>query len=560
MARVIITSGDGKQETRVLEPVTTIGRHPDNTVQLLDRVASKGHCSIDLLDGRYVLRDLGSLNGTFVNGERVESRVLQAGDEIGVGSTKIVFSEGPIRPEHSLTQGRAHSPRKVTLMSGPAASRIRSKLVQAVEQDFLPEKALKDVAGLRKDYEKLRVSYELTRAIGAELDVDRLLDKILTCAFDLLSADRGVILMCESEGELVARSVRTSGELGTEQEVTLSSTIIREVLKDRAGVLSSDASVDTRFKGAHSVIMQGIRSTIAVPLIHGEQVLGVMVLDSQVAANAFTEKDLQLTQTLANQAAIAIQNSLYAREIQQQALTRQRFQRLLSPAIAEQVIKGDVDVAKGGQLRDTTVFFSDIRGFTRMAEARNAQEIVNMLNQYFELMVEVIFKNEGTLDKFVGDAIMALFGSPVQHDDDAVRAVRTAVEQFRVLEAFNRARLAQGSEPLRIGIGIDSGEVVAGYLGSSKALEYTAIGDVVNTASRLCSLAKAGEIIISERTWARIHDRFDAVELPRKRVKGKSRALKLYRVVREKSNHREAGDSLSAGKTRNGSTRGVSGV
>jgi class 3 adenylate cyclase len=173
----------------------------------------------------------------------------------------------------------------------------------------------------------------------------------------------------------------------------------------------------------------------------------------KVATNAFTQKDLQLTQTLANQAAIAIQNSLYATKIEQEALTRERMQRLLSPAIAEQVINGAVDVAKGGQVRDTTIFFSDIRGFTSMSESRDAQDIVDMLNEYFELMVEVIFKYEGTLDKFVGDEIMALFGSPVQHPDDPVRAVRTAVEQMRVLAEFNNRRLSRGEDPVRIGIG-----------------------------------------------------------------------------------------------------------
>jgi adenylate cyclase len=284
--------------------------------------------------------------------------------------------------------------------------------------------------------------------------------------------------------------------------------------------------------------MQGIRSSMAVPLIYSDELLGVMVLDSQVAANAFTDKDLQLTQALANQAALAIQNSLYARKIEKEALTRERFQRLLSPAIAELVVSGEVAVEKGGQARETSVFFSDIRGFTAMSETRTAQEIVDMLNEYFEQMVEIIFKYEGTLDKFVGDEIMALFGAPVAHPDDAYRAVKVAVEQLRVLEQWNKVRVAEGEAAIHIGIGINSGPVVAGYLGSSKALEYTVIGDVVNTASRLCSVAKAGEVIISRNTYDLVKEYFDAQELSPTQVKGKAQALQVYKVLGEKATRR----------------------
>jgi adenylate cyclase len=292
--------------------------------------------------------------------------------------------------------------------------------------------------------------------------------------------------------------------------------------------------MDSRFKGAHSIIMQGIRSSMAVPLIYAEELLGVIVLDSQVAANAFTEKDLQLTQVLANQAAVAIQNSLYARKIEKEALTRERFQRLLSPAIAELVVSGEVAVEKGGQAREATVFFSDIRGFTAMSETRPPQQIVDMLNEYFEQMVEIIFKHEGTLDKFVGDEIMALFGAPVSHADDAYRAVKVAIEQLQALEEWNRARMAEGEPPIEVGIGINTGSVVAGYLGSSKALEYTVIGDVVNTASRLCSAAGPSEILISHHTYELVKDYFETQELSPTQVKGKAQALTLYKVLGEK--------------------------
>jgi adenylate cyclase len=476
-----------------------------------------------------------------VNGERVQgTRALRQDDEISLGSTKIVFI-GTVAEQVKAAAGPnlgstavAGVPGRVTMSPGMVESHIRSKLTQQASQNFMTERLVQDDAVLRRDYEKLRVSFELTRAIAGELDVDKLLAKILATAFELLATDRGVVLLFDDRKQLQPRCVRTKRGAASE-EVALSTTIINEVLRDRAAVLSSDALIDSRFKGAHSIIMQGIRSSMAVPLIYSDELLGVMVLDSQVAANAFTDKDLQLTQALANQAAVAIQNSLFARKIEKETLTRERFQRLLSPAIAELVVSGELAVEKGGQARDTTVFFSDIRGFTAMSETRTAQEIVDMLNEYFEQMVEIIFKHEGTLDKFVGDEIMALFGSPVSHPDDAYRAVKVAVEQLQALEEWNRVRVADGEPAIRIGIGINSGSVVAGYLGSSKALEYTVIGDVVNTASRLCSVAQAGQIIISRSTYELVKDYFMTEELSPTQVKGKAQALQVYKVLGEKA-------------------------
>ena len=151
------------------------------------------------------------------------------------------------------------------------------------------------------------------------------------------------------------------------------------------------------------------------------------------------------------------------------------------------------------------------------------QEVVDMLNDYFELMVDIIFENEGTLDKFVGDEIMALFGAPVAHPDDPIRAVRTAMKMLEVLEKdFNEPRRAEGQATLEIGIGINTGEVVAGYLGSSKALEYTVIGDTVNTGARLCGAATAGQCLISEEVYDRVKDYFEFDELEPKKMKGKS--------------------------------------
>src|SRR5205085_7950890 len=186
---------------------------------------------------------------------------------------------------------------------------VRHKVdVQQSARDFLPEKQIFDQEHLRRDYEKLRIAHELGRAIVGLLDLEQLLPRILDKAFDLLPADRGVILLYDQEGKLAPRYVkhRTGRD---DDQIVISKSIIAEVVSQKSAVLSSDATMDSRFSGAHSIIMQGIRSTMTVPLLWHDEILGIMHLDSQIATNAFTNKDLQIFTGIAAQAAIAIQNA-----------------------------------------------------------------------------------------------------------------------------------------------------------------------------------------------------------------------------------------------------------
>ena len=167
-----------------------------------------------------------------------------------------------------------------------------------------------------------------------------------------------------------------------------------------------------------------------------------------------------------------------------------------------------------------------------MSESTPPEAIVEMLNEYFEAMVEVIFKYDGTLDKFMGDGIMALWGSPVLHDDDPERAVECALEQMAVLGRFNRERIARGEPPLGVGMAVHSGPVVAGYIGSKRALSYTVIGDVANTSARLCAQALAGQIVVSEDTRIKLGTRFEVEELAAMRVRGKEKPMRVFNVAR----------------------------
>ncbi len=521
MAKLIVISGEERQEFE-LAAFNTIGRHPDNTIQILDRIISKEHAQIQrAADGRYLLRDLRSLNGTFMRGERVADHYLTDNDEFTMGSTRIVFVDKP-KADDVL--------QRVTIAPGLTESHIRGR-IQANTGDFMPERQIADDKNLRRDYERLRIGHELARAVGSELDLDKLLPKILDKAFELVGADRGVILLSDDKSsELIPRFVKTrSGK--SDPNIVLSKTVMSEVINNKAAVLSSDATMDARFSGAHSIIMQGIRSTMTLPLLHANELLGIMHLDSLFTSNAFTEKDLQICTGMASQAAISIQNARLATRIKSEEQTRAQISRLIPPSVVEQVLKGELVIEKGGRVTEVTMLFSDIRGFTTMSDGRPPQEIVNTLNEYFEVMVDILFQYSGTLDKFVGDEIIGLFGAPIAIEDAPFKAVSCGVGMMQALEEFNRTRASEGQTPIRIGIGINTGNVITGSIGSTRALQYTAIGDAMNVASRLVNVAGSGDIIISEDTMRHVVGRVEATELPPVKVKGKAEALKVFRVT-----------------------------
>ena len=220
-----------------------------------------------------------------------------------------------------------------------------------------------------------------------------------------------------------------------------------------------------------------------------------------------------------------------AEKMERDAATREKFRRLLSPDLAEMVVNGQLSVQQGGENRMVTVMFADIRGFTHLSGEAEASELLKMLNEYYEILVEIVFRHVGTVDKFIGDGMMVLWGAPVAHSDDPSRAVRAALDIQRALEAFNFDRASMDKPPIKVGIGINTGEVVAGYLGSSRTMSYSVIGDAVNIASRLCAAAMPGEIVLSEYTHHLVKRDFQVK--PRKEViaKGKDIPIKAYSVL-----------------------------
>jgi len=214
---------------------------------------------------------------------------------------------------------------------------------------------------------------------------------------------------------------------------------------------------------------------------------------------------------------------------------RNTFGKYVSKQVAEAILNGRLEL--GGERKRATVLISDVRNFTALSEKLPPEEVVDFLNEYFSEMVSVVTKYEGTLDKFIGDALLAVFGAPIAHQDDARRAVFAALEMQEKLKEFNKKRVKKGKNEIRIGVAVHTGNLVAGNIGSEVRMEYTVIGDTVNLTSRLEPLNKqfGTKILISESTYSEVKDDIEVREIPAVELRGKEEKVKIYDVLGRKS-------------------------
>lgn len=532
VAKIVYVSPDGLETDFVLDATNSVGRHPKNNIRLNDREISKEHAIIERRNDEWWLKDLNSSNGCFVNARRIRESKLADGDELLLGSMRLVFQFE--RPRRSGEPAGISAKDLVTILpQDPANSTHIHAKIDEEDGDFLPAGEVADLEVLRRDYEKLRMSHELAR-IGLTTNVSELLEKTMEVIFSMFPADNAVVMLVDEDtNTLVPHTVKQRA--GKKQEILLSSTIVNSSLQERASILASDAFLDPRFSGSQSIIAQGIRAAMCVPMIAHDKVLGIMHLDSRERVGAFTEKDLQILKAIATQTAVAIQNARLVRQIEEEARTRGQLQRFLPPHVVEEMVNGKGRaIQKGGRELDASVVFCDIRGFTSLSESSSAQEVVDLLNEYFERLVEVVFKRHGVLDKFIGDALMASWGTIGDEDvyDSTFNCVAAAIEFRDQIRDLNRERESVGQSAIMMGVGVNTGALVAGYMGSRRRLEFTVIGDTVNTASRVCGIADGDQVLISDATFRYVADRIEARYLGTRQVKGKEQEIGVYEAIR----------------------------
>ncbi|HET8649467.1 MAG TPA: adenylate/guanylate cyclase domain-containing protein [Gemmatimonadales bacterium] len=511
-----------------------VGRGATSDLAVYDPTISRRHAELTVTPDGVMVRDLDSSNGTCINGSRVSSGRLSAGDSITFG--KILFQ---LQAIHPVPEQRLHAPTPNLRTSG--GSNIVRQVEVAAGRPPLPSLAGTSGVGQLKvaatdDHErlakKLSLLLEISQKLSGELDLDRLLSTVVDTMFEVMNVDRVSILMrTAGTGELVSRLSRSRLGEGQFQQVPRS--IVDKVVQERVAVLSDNAVDDSRFTG-QSILMQSVRSAMCSPLMaSSDEVLGLLYVDNLSAPNSFSDEDLQFLVAFSGLAAIAIKNSRYAEQIQRQTLVRSNFERYFAPNVAAEIAHRPTAVAPGGEKRPVTVVFSDIRNFTAMAEGMGPDAIAGLLSDYFTEMVDLIFEHGGTLDKFIGDALMALWGAPIARPDDPDRAVRAAMAMQRSVNALNQAWTAGGRPAISVGIGINYGEAFAGNIGSHRRLEYTVIGDVVNVAARLCDHAGPGEILLTEPLLDALHDPPPTTRLAQIVLKGKAQPVDVFRVQAE---------------------------
>ena len=506
MAHLVIYQGD---DCRTLElrddKVVTVGRARDADVHIDDPSLSRRHCEVRKSDGNWLLKDLGSFNGTYCNDGMVSEHWLRHGDRIQLGLTVLTFeqSEAEQRSAHAVTEN-------VALPDDP---------------DLLQRRLRNYMALL-----------EITKAVSSVLSTDNLFRLVIEKSLTLTNAERGSLIEFTDKGPVFRVARTRDGAHINDPETTVSKSIIAQVQQSGEPVLTLDA-VNDLSTVSHTIANLDIRSLLCAPLKVKDKVLGCIYVDSQISEREFGGEAMNLLQAFADQAAIAIENARLYDEMmksrEQEKRVRQVFQKYVPADVVRRAL--EMDATKRLSTKQVcTVLFSDIRGFTSMSERMEPEHVVTFLNDYLQRMVDIVFDEGGIVDKFIGDAVMAVFGAPFPKPDDAVRAVRCAHRMLAELEKFNEDQRRVGGVNIRIGIGIHTGPVIAGNIGSDKKMEYTVIGDTVNIASRIQDLNKehGTECLITQACFDATRRRVTVRPIGPVSVKGKENQLMIYEALR----------------------------
>ncbi len=510
---------------RVVYPLdkdeVTIGRSTSNDLVIQHITVSRRHAKVFREGELWKVADLGSTYGTRVNDLGHADTPLHDGDRIFLHRFPLTFIDKS-SPGASLTTSGER--REENSVGAVYQSAVDFSMLASIPADVNHLQRLLTI--MTKSSEAILVSRSLTETYRRVLDL----------IFEHLPVQRGFIMLWdEARGDFVTPAFKhQSGLPGESARIQFSRTIAEKVYREKMAVLTTDALSDVRFQDGRSIQALGIRSAMAAPLWKGERVDGLIYVDTPLQRKAFDNFDLDILSAIGNQLAVAIEQSRLQDNVVRQQVIRRRLERYHSPAVIERIAASSEstsgEFALMAEERDVTVLFADVVGFTHRCESMEPHGVVDLLNRYFSEMTDVVFRHEGTLDKFIGDCLMAVFGAPLPAADHAQRAVETALEMREELDELNEPLSPEAR--VRFRVGIHSGKVVAGDIGSVRRSDYTVLGATVNLASRLESaVARPGQIVISEQTRACLGDRYVTRALGEHELKGFRRPILCHEVI-----------------------------
>jgi adenylate cyclase len=543
MAHLKITDASGRQWQFSFLPqvACTIGRAPDNPVVLDDPRASRYHAHINQAEnGNFTIVDGAVINGqlrrsankVFINGEPRFEQQLKTGDRITIGASTLRFEQPA---EERTTDVRYDDKPLGHTQLLISANDVMSTVLRSKDEVATSPQRDKVLETLQRKANILSALYEMSKTLGSVFDLSAIFEKATDIIFRSTPADRVVALIAEDGREdanltPIAMRARDNKLEAHARKLSIGRTITRKVMKERVALLSQDAASDEQFAGVDSIVSQGVRSTICAPLVAESRVHGALYADRLDPFAAFKPDDLELISAVAAQTAIAVENARAHERLAREEVARANYSRFLPEYVVKQMLENPESFKLGGVSQTITILFADIRGFTRISEHAPPEKIVSLLNRYFSAMTDIIFAHGGTLDKYLGDGLMALFGAPTATPDDASNALNAAVAMQRRLLGINRELREEGFQEIGVGMGLHTGEVVVGYIGSERRSEYTAIGDAVNTSSRLESNARGGEILISDATAKAAHSRYKLQPREPIMVKNRQQPVNLWEV------------------------------
>ena len=523
---LMVYMADGSTRSYPLEkPLIKIGRASDNDVVLAsaERSVSRWHAAISSNgDGSVFVEDLNSSNGTLLNGRVIKERArFTASDVVAVGEFKIRWLEDA--PED-------------------AGFRIEAGAIELNELQHKPEllpltgtepTAAIEVKHIELLYEvgvKLARSHSIAEVTNAAVELLFKIDQVHRAAVILWDEKRNSFGNPELHMRNVGKTNQPTGSLDP-TKLVMSRTILNRVRQQNRPLLIRDAkSDDSSLDSALSIVRAGIQAAFCSPLTFQGRFLGILYADNLAQPDAFSEADFRTFTSIAAQTGLALASAIANEQLVEREVERQALKRYLPPQVANLILDAGGASHLNGELQQVTVLYADIRGFTTMSERMDAREIVAILREFFSVMSTAILDCNGTLDKFIGDCIMALFGAPSPSEYAVRDAVLAATLMQRKMTELNQTRLQHNKAPIHIGVGLHSGPAVVGNIGSSDRVQYTAIGDTVNVAARLVSKAAASQIIVSEDICRALPDYGGFEPLGEVELKGRAGKLHIYSV------------------------------